>query len=460
MRLPRREALKRLAGGASVLSAQTSAQPRKRPNILYLHSHDTGRYIQPYGFAVPTPNLQRLASEGVLFRQAYDAAPTCSPSRAALLTGQCAHSSGMLGLAHLGFGLHDYRQHILHVLRAADYRSTLAGLQHIARDPKVIGFDEILPTRDKHVAEVAPAAARFLKNAPKEPFFLDVGFTETHREFPPPGPREDVRWTTPPAPLPDTARVRRDMAAFHASARVLDEGMGQVLSALESSGLAPNTLVICTTDHGIAFPAMKCNLTQHGTGVFLILRGPGGFSGGGASDALVSQIDVFPTICDLIEVARPEWLQGRSMLPLARGEKPEIRDELCAEVTFHAAYEPQRGVRTKQWNYYRRFGDRRLPVLSNCDDGLSKDEWMERGWGKRNNEAEYLFDLTFDPNENRNMAADPAARAVLADMRARLDRWMRETRDPLLDGPVQAPPGALVGNPNSISPKELTRTVG
>jgi len=76
-----------------------------RPNILYLHSHDTGRTIQPYGHAVATPHLQRLADQGVLFRRAFCAAPTCSPSRAALLTGQCPHSSGMLGLAHRGFRL-------------------------------------------------------------------------------------------------------------------------------------------------------------------------------------------------------------------------------------------------------------------------------------------------------------------------------------------------------------------
>ncbi len=79
------------------------------PNILYLHSHDTGRYVQPYGHAIPTPNIQRLAEQGVLFRKAFCAAPTCSASRACLLTGQYAHSNGMLGLAHRGFSLRDYR---------------------------------------------------------------------------------------------------------------------------------------------------------------------------------------------------------------------------------------------------------------------------------------------------------------------------------------------------------------
>ena len=85
-----------------------------RPNVIYINSHDTGRYIQPYGYAVRTPNLQRLAEQGVMFRQAYNAGPTCSPSRAALVTGQCPHSCGMTGLAHRGFALKDYSHHLQH----------------------------------------------------------------------------------------------------------------------------------------------------------------------------------------------------------------------------------------------------------------------------------------------------------------------------------------------------------
>ena len=105
-----------------------------KPNIIYIHSHDTGRYVQPYGHNVPTPNIQRLAEQGILFRQAFCAAPTCSPSRAALLTGQAAHSAGMTGLVNRGFGLSDYSQHILHTLHGAGYHTVLAGLQHLHRD--------------------------------------------------------------------------------------------------------------------------------------------------------------------------------------------------------------------------------------------------------------------------------------------------------------------------------------
>ncbi len=87
-----------------------------KPNIVYIHSHDTGRYIQPYGHAVPTPNLQKLAEQGVLFRDAHNAAPTCSPSRAALLTGQAPHSCGQFGLVNRGFQLRDREKHIAHKL--------------------------------------------------------------------------------------------------------------------------------------------------------------------------------------------------------------------------------------------------------------------------------------------------------------------------------------------------------
>lgn len=434
-----------------------AAQPSARPNILYIHSHDTGRYIQPYGYAVPTPNLQKLAEEGVLFRQAFCAAPTCSPSRAALLTGQCPHANGMLGLAHRGFRLEEPRRHILHTLRNEGYYAALAGVQHVAASPAGLGYDRVLPARSNRAADVAPAAAEFLKNAPKQPFYLEVGFFETHRKFAPAGPHQDARYCLPPAPLPDTPETRADMAAFKASAAIMDRGVGEVLRALESAGLAENTLVISTTDHGIPFPSMKCNLTDHGMGVLLMLRGPGGFRGGKAVDAMVSQIDLFPTVCDLLEIRHPEWLEGRSLMPIVRGEKAEINEQVFGEVNYHVAYEPRRAVRTRRWKYIRHFDGRATPVLPNCDDGPSKEVWTRAGWAGQRTSAERLYDLTFDPQESRNLADGTAQRDVLEDMRGRLERWMRATRDPLLAGPVPPPPGARVGNPDAVTVEESDR---
>jgi arylsulfatase A-like enzyme len=244
------------------------------------------------------------------------------------------------------------------------------------------------------------------------------------------------------------------MAAFKASASILDMSIGIVLEALDKNGLAENTLVICTTDHGIAFPGMKCNLTDHGIGVMLIMRGPGGFTGGDVCDAMVSHIDLFPTICDLLEIEHPEWLQGNSMMPLIRGEVDEINDEIFTEVTYHAAYEPQRAVRTKRWKYIRRFEERNTPVLPNCDDSPSKDVWLKHGWRERHVPQEQLYDLIFDPNETHSLADDPLMADILDEMRGRLEQWMCATDDPILNGPVPAPSGTRFNDPDGLSPSE------
>ena len=437
------------------------AQGGSRPNILYLHSHDTGRYIEPYGHPVPAPNLQKFAEESVLFRQAFDAAPTCSPSRAALLTGTAPHSCWMFGLAHRGFRLNDPRQHLANVLKNEGFLTVLSGVQHEATAQQVpgLGYQRVLETKGNRGPQVAQAAVDFLNSKPGRPFYLACGFVETHREFPAPGPAEDPRYTMPPHPLPDTPRTRQDMAAYKASARVLDASMGMVLDALSRNGYAESTIVVLTTDHGIAFPRMKCNLNQHGMGVMLMMRGPGGFGGGKVSDALISQIDIFPTLCDVTGISKPGWLQGRSMLPLVQGQRQEIRDDLFGEVSYHASYEPARCVRSHRWNYVRRWGSRARPVLPNCDDGLSKSEWLDRGWREQPVEEEALYDLTFDPGETRNLVTSPAHRQIREKLRDRLEAWMRETKDPLLSGNVPAPSGARVNDPDGISPREPVTTL-
>jgi N-sulfoglucosamine sulfohydrolase len=439
------------------LMARQSAASRTRPNVVYIHSHDTGRYLEPYGHAVPAPNLMRLAREGVLFRRAFCAAPTCSPSRAALLTGLCPHSNGMLGLSHTGFSLYDYSRHLAPTLRKAGYASALGGVHHIGGDPAAV-YDRLLRPKSNLAQDVWPGAVEFLNSRPKQPFFLDVGFQETHRmrgPFHPPGPREDERYCLPPATIPDTPQTRRDMAGFKASARIMDAAAGEILQALERAGLAGNTLVISTTDHGIPFPGMKCNLTDHGLGVSLIVRGPGGFSGGKVCDSMVSHVDLFPTICELLEIEAPGWLQGKSMMPLIRGAAKEINDQIFGEVTYHASYEPQRAVRTQRWKYIRRFGDRSRPVLPNCDDGLSKELWLENGWRERRVDSEQLYDLVFDPNEMRNLAGNHSSESTLNEMRTRLERWMQATNDPLLKGPVKPPPGATnIVDPDRTSTHE------
>jgi arylsulfatase A-like enzyme len=355
--------------------------------------------------------------------------------------------------------LRDFTEHVVNTLRRAGYWSALIGEQHISKRPDVIGYDHVVKVPTTRVESVAPIAVELIAGRPPEPFFMSVGFFETHREFFAPSSLRDVLCSLPPSNLPDAPATRRDMASFKASARSLDQGVGAVLEALDLQGLDERTLILYTTDHGIAFPGAKATLSDRGLGVALIMCGPGGFRGGRVIDALVTHLDVYPTLCDLAGLEHPPFLQGRSLLPLVRRDVDELHDAVFAEATFHAAYEPQRAVRTRRWKYIRRYGDRVTPVLANTDDGPSKDLLLRYGWAERKIPAEQLYDLVFDPGEAANLAGEPGHAGVRRALAERLDRWMHDTEDPLLHGPVAAPPGAELNLPDQRSASEPTVTV-
>jgi len=435
-------------------------------NILYIHTHDTGRYIQPYGCAVPTPNLQAFARGGVLFRQAFSCAPTCSPSRSALLTGKTPHSCGMLGLAHLGFSLPDYGQHLVQHLNRCGYQTVLCGIQHEAVDAAAIGYRTVLGEfshRGKSggagAAETdltnAQEAARYLHSVRKGPVFLSYGMFSTHRRFPQidePTPGQRIQ---PPSGLPDHPAVRADFAAYLRSAAVADRCFGIVMEALQDSAIRDRTLIIFTTDHGIPFPGMKCTLFDGGIGVSLLMDFPGNPSRGRVVDALVSHLELVPTICDLCHIEYPEGIQGVSLDPLLRGKQQTVRDEMFAEINYHVVYEPMRCLRTSRFKLIRDFGDYERGFPANCDDSPSKDLCLKNEYFKRPRDREMLFDLFFDPGERRNLARDPSYQAIRRNLNDRLRAWMQETGDPLLQGEVPRPEGAIVGDVSMISPREL-----
>ena len=440
-----------------------------RPNILFMHSHNTGQYVQPYGHPVPTPNLQRLAEEGVVFRRAFAAAPTCSPSRAAFLTGRCAHSAGLLGLAHRGFAMNDYGPHLANQLKAHGFTTILCGVEHTAPEVAAIGYDHILSGHDTNYPnqdqsrEPAAAVVEYLEQVGDRPFFINLGLNETHRPFPRADPvhhpAEDPRYSRAPRPLPDTPETRADFADFKAAARTMDQAYGAVLEALEQTSLADNTLVFCFTDHGLQFPRNMCNLTDHGIAVYLVARGPGGFEGGRVEDALVSLVDLAPTVYEAIGADALDFVEGVSLGPLVRGEVDQLHDEVFAEVNYHAAYEPTRCVRTERYKYICRYDGRDRIVLPNTDDTPSKDFLLAHGLTDQPRDQEMLYDLVYDPDEAHNLAGDSRLAEVLADMRGRLDSWMQSTDDPLLPhGRVAAPSGARVNDPDGLSPREEPRT--
>ena len=357
----------------------------------------------------------------------------------------------MVGLAHRGGNLQHPGRHLAHFLAGRGFETVHGGLSHLG-DPAKHGYTVLSGCEHRDGEAITRFAERFLRSRkPAKPFFLDVGFLETHRtewvchgfsqEMHAPKDGEgDPGYCAPPAPLPDAMETRRDWLDFRHSVERLDGFYSRVLRALEETGNAGDTLVLVTTDHGIAFPGMKCKLTQHGTGVLQIIRFPGGLGRALVTDALVSHLDFYPTVCELLGEPQPPWLEGHSLLPLVRGECDSVREALFAEVTFHAAFEPKRSVRTARWNYIRNFAGPHPEVMPNCDDGHSKRLLMKHGLAGRITPAEELYDLMFDPLERHNLAGAPECQAVQAELQGRLLRWMQETSDPLLEAdPIGMP---------------------
>ncbi len=439
-------------------------------NILYIHTHDSGRWFQPYGYNIPTPNIMRLAGEGILFRHCYNAGPSCSPSRAGLLTGMSPHSCGMLGLAHRGWKLNDYSKHIVQFLKAQGMETVLCGIQHEAPEESMIGYDQVLQDQNYNMGATkddradwdrmnARAVASYIRErgstSCKKPFFLSFGMFNTHREFPPVDEEINPDYVIPPFPLYDCSQNREDMAAYITSAKVVDKCTGIVLEALRESGMEQNTLVIFTTDHGIAFPRMKCNLYDTGIGVTLIVKYPGNKMKGRATDALVSQLDIFPTLCDMMQLEKPEWLQGVSLLPLLEGRAEKVRNEIFSEVTYHAAYEPMRCIRTERYKLIRFYDYHNDVVPANMDDCLSKDFLLESGYLTEYKEREMLFDLYTDPVERENRVRDPRYKEIYKELSLKLGQWMKETEDPLLTSGyrIPKPEGAVANKLTIISPR-------
>lgn len=438
-------------------------------NIIYIHTHDSGRYIQPYGCGVQTPNLMAFARDALLFRQCHNAGPTCSPSRAALLTGLSPHECGMEGLAHRGWKLNDYARHLAPYLGAHGFHTALCGVQHEAPDSALIGYSELIsPSRDNPAAPAnkdvlnahacADFIARYFTRPERKPLFLAFGMTATHRTYPDlPANDTSFDYTLPPPVVYDCEQNRRDMAAYQRSAAIADESAGVVLDALKRAGVWEESLIFFTTDHGPAFPHMKCTLYDTGTGVSLMMRLPGGARNGRATDALVSHIDLYPTLCEAAGVPAPAGLRGVSLMPILRGEADRAGEAVFCEVTYHAAYEPKRSIRTERYKLIRFFDSHNGAVLANIDDGPAKRFLLDHGCLSGAHAREMLFDLYADPLERDNVAQDVRYQDVYADLWSRLDRWMLETGDPLLahGARVPKPEGARVNRRESVQPGDM-----
>ena len=414
-----------------------------RPNILFITCHDLGRHISPYGQrSVVTPALGRLASQGVLFENAFCTAPQCSPSRAALHTGRHAHAVGVLGLTHGDFGwdLNEGEKHLAERLHEAGYETALFGIQHVTSRPERLGYDAIFPT--ERADRMGAAVREYLASRDsKKPLYVEVGFFEPHRPYDWQGVKPDTsQGVTLPPYLPDLPEAEVDVAALQGAVGMLDTGVGILLESLDGLGLAENTWVIFTTDHGLAMPRAKCTLYDPGLETALLMRWPGGgIAGGKRYTELVSHVDMAPTVLERLNLPLPNNLHGQSYAGLLRGGDYTPRDALYAEKTFHEIYDPMRAVRTKTHKLILNFETgTRLDVPEDVRRGPLYRAMLDSILQIKRPGVE-LYDLENDPNERNNLAGQEGVGGLEQALIENLAAWMRDTDDPLLQGPVPSP---------------------
>lgn len=426
------------------------SRPMPPPNLLILHSHDLGDFLSCYpDRPAGTPHLQGLADSGVVFQNHHAPSPTCSPSRGALMTGLQPHRNGLMGLAVSGiWELDPATPNLWQLLRQSGYEVASFGAWHVGRQAAPHWNPQGTLDEDAPAARAVPRALSFLESRPRAgapPFCLSVGIVEPHRPFrPSPVERLPLESVRAPAWLPDDPVIRREMQQFHTLVGVLDDAVGRILAKLSELGLEEDTAVLFVADHGIGMPLAKGTLYEPGTKVAAILRWPGRLPAGRRVAGLSSHVDWLPTLLAL--VGRPDLtppgLDGCNLLPaLTHPEAPWPRQHVFTEQTWHDFYEPIRAVRDERYRLIRNFVPvdgwqlaadcRRTPTAALLHPVLRA--WPRPAWE--------LYDLREDPTERRNLAEDPAGAAPRERLEKVLLDYLTATGDPILRGPVPAPPG-------------------
>lgn len=422
-------------------------------NILLLHCHDLGRFLGAYGVTtVTTPHLDAFAAESTVFDAAFATSPHCSPARASLFTGAYPQRHGVLGLTHEPFGwdLVDPSTHIAHRLHRSGYRTELIGVHHESRtlaDEKIaarLGFDRVRTGGDRDIVVERATDALARAAASDQPFYLQVGFHEPHRS---PSGRDragimgflgddvepdSANGVSVPAYLNDTADASEEIAELQGAVRHMDEGVGAILAELDRLGIADDTIVVFTTDHGLALPRAKCTLYDAGVGVALILRVPGRPAWQARRvGGLVSHVDIVPTLLELTASASPLDVAGTSLVALVEQDAP-ARTFAYGQLTYHTYFDPKRSVRSE---------DAKLILnLSNAPRAMDPTQsWMHRsipvdlnGPTIGTSPMMEFYDLSADPDELVNLIDDPAWGERIAEFAAALWAWMQDTEDPLL----------------------------
>jgi N-sulfoglucosamine sulfohydrolase len=428
-----------MIGGCAGASGTSSRQPpsHERPNIVFLISDDQSvPDLGCYGnAAIGTPNIDRLAQEGMRFDNAFVSSPQCSPSRAAILTGR---SPVAVGMSRLHAALRPWVPSVLEPLERAGYYTAAYRKVHLGDDFQKRwdyygGFDE-------------PPASFFARRPKDRPFFLWVGFEDPHRPYPhgqPWTPPHDPSQVIVPPYLPDTVKVRQDLAMYYDAIARMDRDAGEVLAALDREGLAKDALVVFAADNGLPFPGAKGSLYDAGIHVPLVVRWPGHVAPGAIDRDLVSLLDLPATWLDAAGVAVPPEMEGRSFLGRLTGSAPQpTRTAVFAERDWHDTQDAIRAVRTTRQLLIHNFRAE-VPYAPTFDlrDSLTWSSILElegahtllpslhqRLFASPRPELE-LYDLASDPTQTTNLAADPARAADVHALEVLLGQWMTAVND-------------------------------
>lgn len=444
------------AGVSPVVKGEASAQtPPGRPNILVVIADDWSYpHAGAYGDrVVKTPVFDRVAREGALFRNAFAAAPSCTPSRASLLTGRAVHQlqegGNLWGFLPAGFDTYPA------LLESAGY---VVGHTRKGWGP---GNVQAGGRRRNPAGPPFGSFAEFFEQAPNDkPFCFWFGLTDPHRPYEQgTGARSGMNADTVVVPgfLPDTPDVRSDMLDYYYEVERMDRDAGDIIRTLESAGQLDNTMIVFTSDNGMPFPRAKANLYDGGSHVPLAVRFPRKVAGGRTFEDFVVLTDLAPTLLEAAGLVPGGAMTGRSLMPVLTGQPQPGRDRVFLERERHANVRrgdlsyPARAVRTRDYLYIRNFRPDRWPAgdpqmyvavgaYGDIDASPSKELLLNRqsdpaiaryftlAIAKRG--AEELYDLRTDPDQINDVAEKADYADAKKTLRAALDTWMRDTGDP------------------------------
>jgi N-sulfoglucosamine sulfohydrolase len=407
----------------AVLSS-SSSKADTRPNILIITADDLGLQLGCYGSNVPvTPKLDQLAAQGIIYKNAFCAQSSCSASRCSLFTGLTPHQSRQVGLSQFGFKSVS-SPNMVSLLRAAGYFTGIQGKLHIepqGQYPFERVYGSLQPTRDPYL--MAQSATSFFQEAKarNRPFFLYLNSFDPHgpydqtmdqvRGIPQiPFTASNFSWALP-FPSGSVAVNKTYTAHYFNAVRRLDAAVGMVLQSLKSQGLENNTIVFFVSDNGPQFTKGKTTAYENGIHVPLLVKWPGHIAPGQVRTEPVGLIDIFPTVLKLANVSIPSQQSGMILEGVFNWPLNVWRGYVYSEMNFHGpdTFRPQRSVRGLQFQFIRTYRPGNL------------DPTIE------------MYDLYADPQQMKNLAADPNYLSQVTTMNNVLLNWQIRTQDPLLN---------------------------